>query len=923
MKKYFITLIALLLSLAASAAVQYNGLWYNLNTNDNTAEVVSSQGSQYSGNISIPTWAYYQNTSYKVTSIGNSAFEGCVDVTSVSIPSSVTSIGNGAFWQCSSLKSVYIPDGVKTIGEGAFHNCFNLVSVFIPSSVTSIGSSAFSNCTNLTQVISLIQVPFSINNNVFTTYSTTTLFTPKGTKSAYLAKSGWKKFTNINDEQKRTIHVATAGTLSDYISDCEKYYLEELTLSGELNGTDIFLIRKMAGIYHYTTGRRFDGATYYDTDGILKSLDISNAKIVQGGDAYMATDDRFDFPGVTMSDIDVVHYYTKDDCISALMFYGTRLESIILPNSAISIERAAFRECSHLTSIEIPRNVKNIDISSSWDNPYRISLFCGCTSLSSIEVSEDNNVYDSRNGCNAIIRTKDNTLISGYRNTRIPNSVTSIGNHAFSYCSGLSSLTLPNSVTSIGAYAFSGCSGLTTITSEIQNPFAIDDYVFSNYATATLVVPDGKKSAYKNTAGWSKFQNIVEVGQGDIIGQEFENNGIRYKIGENNTVSVIQRSQKYSGDVVIPSHVSYNGVNYTVTTIGSMAFGNYCTELTSITIPPTVTCIEEDAFFDYLISLNAVHISDLNAWCSISINGAYSDTCPFNWAKHLYLNGEEIKDLVIPGGVTSINNATFYGCSGLTSITISNSVTSIGSYAFAYCSELTSLTIPNSVTSIGSSAFNGCVDLVRIVSRSKIPPTCESGTFSSKAYCTVWVPKGCRDAYLKANEWKDFKEIKEIDGDINLDGKVNKADIDALVTYIMHGTPAIYGTIADLNNDENVNAADVVTLVNLLNNGGLSTEFQPYFGNNNGNSIVTSIVCTLNNERNEAILLTKCELYCNNSQVSYKSYSGGSSSTVAAGGSKDCSFTGLSMPANSSNFSVVWYYTYNGESYTYRCDMTK
>ena len=923
MKKYFITLIALLLSLAASAAVQYNGLWYNLNTNDNTAEVVSSQGSQYSGNISIPTWAYYQNTSYKVTSIGNSAFEGCVDVTSVSIPSSVTSIGNGAFWQCSSLKSVYIPDGVKTIGEGAFHNCFNLVSVFIPSSVTSIGSSAFSNCTNLTQVISLIQVPFSINNNVFTTYSTTTLFTPKGTKSAYLAKSGWKKFTNINDEQKRTIHVATAGTLSDYISDCEKYYLEELTLSGELNGTDIFLIRKMAGIYHYTTGRRFDGATYYDTDGILKSLDISNAKIVQGGDAYMATDDRFDFPGVTMSDIDVVHYYTKDDCISALMFYGTRLESIILPNSAISIERAAFRECSHLTSIEIPRNVKNIDISSSWDNPYRISLFCGCTSLSSIEVSEDNNVYDSRNGCNAIIRTKDNTLISGYRNTRIPNSVTSIGNHAFSYCSGLSSLTLPNSVTSIGAYAFSGCSGLTTITSEIQNPFAIDDYVFSNYATATLVVPDGKKSAYKNTAGWSKFQNIVEVGQGDIIGQEFENNGIRYKIGENNTVSVIQRSQKYSGDVVIPSHVSYNGVNYTVTTIGSMAFGNYCTELTSITIPPTVTCIEEDAFFDYLISLNAVHISDLNAWCSISINGAYSDTCPFNWAKHLYLNGEEIKDLVIPGGVTSINNATFYGCSGLTSITISNSVTSIGSYAFAYCSELTSLTIPNSVTSIGSSAFNGCVDLVRIVSRSKIPPTCESGTFSSKAYCTVWVPKGCRDAYLKANEWKDFKEIKEIDGDINLDGKVSKADIDALVTYIMYGTPAIYGTIADLNNDENVNAADVVTLVNLLNNGGLSTEFQPYFGNNNGNSIVTSIVCTLNNERNEAILLTKCELYCNNSQVSYKSYSGGSSSTVAAGGSKDCSFTGLSMPANSSNFSVVWYYTYNGESYTYRCDMTK
>ena len=718
MKKAFITLIALLLSLAASAAVQYNGLWYNLNTNDNTAEVVASQGAQYSGKISIQTWVYYQNTSYKVTSIGNSAFEGCVDVTSVSIPSSVTSIGNGAFWQCSSLKSVYIPDGVKTIGEGAFHNCFNLVSVFIPSSVTSIGSSAFSNCNNLTQVFSLIQNPFSINNNVFTTYSTTTLFTPKGTKSAYLAKSGWKEFTTINDEQKRTINVATAGTLPNLISENEMYYIEELTLSGELNGTDIRFIRNMSGIdYDSKYHSIYTGPFHYfniSTPGILKILDISDTKIVGGGDWYYAeTHDGGDIEN---------EYGTGNNIISTYMFYGCKLTSIRIPNSVTSIYDDAFSSCISLTSLTIP------------------------------------------------------------------NSVTSIGKNAFACCISLTSITIPNSVTSIGWSAFGGCTGLTSIT--------------------------------------------------------------------------------------IPN---------SVTTIGSSAF-------------------------------------DGTGWYNNQPNGlVYAGNVAYRYKGTMPNN----TSITIKDGTVGIAGSAFSGCSGLTSITIPNSVANIGEWAFYSCNELSSLLIPSSVTSIGGSAFNGCEDLVRIVSSSKIPPTCESGAFSSKAYCTVWVPMGCREAYLKANEWKDFKEIKEIDGDINLDGKVNKADIDALVTYIMHGTPAIYGTIADLNNDEKVNTADVVMLVNLLNNGGLSTEFQPYFGNDNGNSVVTSIVCTLNNDRKEAIQLTKCELYCNNSLVSYKSYSGGSSSTVAAGGSKDCSFTGLSMLANSSNFSVVWYYTYNGESYTYRCDLTE
>lgn len=361
-------LLATLLPLTTSSEIiKYGSLWYNLQYSSAcdciTAEVVASQDDPYSGIITIPQ-SFYRGETCIVTSIGNSAFEGCVDVTSVSIPSSVTSIGNAAFWQCSSLESVYIPEGVTTIGEGAFHNCFNLVSVVLPSSVTSIGNSAFSNCNNLSQVISRIQNPFSINNNVFTTYSTTTLVIPKGTKSSYQAKTGWKKFTNINDDpSKLTIHVATAGTLSLFIPDDNKYQIEELTLSGELNGTDFRLIRDMAGVS--CNFKKYQGAFYPETNGILKSLDISNIHIVEGGNGYTIVDEDYYYgSGGTSFPENYYDLNTKHNCISTLLFYKTKFKSIILPNSVTIIEGEAFKECSALTSVTIPNEVTSIGSSA-------------------------------------------------------------------------------------------------------------------------------------------------------------------------------------------------------------------------------------------------------------------------------------------------------------------------------------------------------------------------------------------------------------------------------------------------------------------------------------------------------------------------------------------------------------------------------
>ncbi len=155
-----------------------------------------------------------------------------------------------------------------------------------------------------------------------------------------------------------------------------------------------------------------------------------------------------------------------------------------------------------------------------------------------------------------------------------------------------------------------------------------------------------------------------------------------------------------SGDLTIPSTVTYNGTTYSVTSIGDNAFYQ-CSGLTSITIPNSVTSIEYNAF------------QGCTGLTSVTIPNSVTSIGPGAFCDCSGLTGT----LTIPNSVTSIGNSAFNGCSGITgTLTIPNSVTSIGEYAFKGCSGLTgTLTIPNSVTYIGERAFYDCSGLTAII----------------------------------------------------------------------------------------------------------------------------------------------------------------------------------------------------------------
>ena len=439
------------------------------------------------------------------------------------------------------------------------------------------------------------------------------------------------------------------------------------------------------------------------------------------------------------------------------------LTSIIVPKSVIYIGQSAFLYCSGLSSITLPfleesdsyqylkyimggyidgtyfpQNLKEVIITGGSYIPKR--AFYNCENITSIS---------------------------------LPNTIKSIGDEAFYWCRSLTSIIIPDSVTSIGNDAFAMCLNLTTMTipffgkyipSTLENVIlsgitSIPSYVLLNCRELTSIsIPNTVTNI-----SWQAF-----YGCGNLNYSTYDN--AKYLGNEDNPyyalisfddaeICEINDSCKIIADNAFKSCTTLTSayISESVTSIGKKAFGD-CKNLTSIEIPNSVVGIDDNAF-DGCSKLEAVIIGDsvkrigdymfknCTGLNSITIGKSVTDI-----GKYAFNNCEKISSITIPDSVTNIGKGAFFGCSGLTSITISNAVSSIVDSVFSNCTNLKSLTIGNSVASIGAKAFSGCSSLKEIICLVSTPPSITEDPFTNTD--TIFVPNKYVDVYKKTAIWR-------------------------------------------------------------------------------------------------------------------------------------------------------------------------
>lgn len=604
---------------------------------------------------------------YTVKTIGKNAFMYKSTVSEVTMPNSITKIGEGAFNWCGAskvvmsenidticakafrgsswyLSTINFPERIKYIGDEAFYGLYQIsCNIYLPKDIY-IGDRVFYNCSRITEVtiegtpshigdaalnlIGLTTVnvltstpPDFDPSQVFTLegepiLSDVTLNVPTGAKENFTEDSRWNVFGIINEKDfneeeqtpsRKSIEMEEAGTLEELLSDTDTKQLRRLDISGPLNGDDIAVIRSL-------------------TSTSLDSLDISNVKIVEGGDAYY----------VSL----LGEFYTQNDTIGECMFYNcSSLKYINMPKSVTCIGDNAFKNCTSLAQVIIGENTKSIGSLS----------FSTCYALKEIN---------------------------------IPNSVTDLGSYAFASCNALQNVTLSENITKIKEYTFYFCSALQSVNIPESVESIMSCAFFNCQQLTNIFIPKNVKSielgAFDRCYSLEAFnvdtENQYYTTENGVLFNKEKSSLERYPLGKTDTAYTIPESV-----IVVQPNAFWEANLQEITmsdnteTLGENVFA-YCENLVYIRLSEKIKSISKNTFLN-CSSLKEIqlpqNLEEIKMQAFMSTTNLQKIIIP----ERIRIIGEAtfwgctaLEEVTLPANVELIEGAAFFNCSALKSI---------------------------------------------------------------------------------------------------------------------------------------------------------------------------------------------------------------------------------------------------------------
>ena len=683
-----------------------------------------------------------------ISSIGDYAFCGS-NITSVTIPFSVTSLGNSAFQGCSGLEQIQFLGDAPSMEANVFQN--DTAAVFYPA-----GNDTWTE---------------AMRKN----YGGRLTWIAADTAAVIAFGACGETLYWMLDENGLLL-ISGSGAMEDWTEETEVpwyAYRESIITAKILGGAD----RIGSFAFHCCTGLQevtiLDGAETIGEQAFagcrsLEGVNLPDSVTSIGDSAFRncvslryaglptslrsIEDGAFEGCGA-LGAVSIPQGVTR---IGDRAFSGcAALEKAILPDSLTEVGSEAFAGCGKLVTADLPDSVRSLG-SGAFANCCMLSrqiipaglsriqdsTFSNCRSLTSVTIPEavtEIGEYAFHN-CVSLrsadfptsLRSIENGAFEGcgaLGAVSIPQGVTRIGDRAFSGCAALENAILPDSLTEIGSEAFAGCGKLVTadlpdsVRSLGSGAFA-NCYTLSrqNIPAGISCIQDSTFSYCNSLASITVPETVKEIGK-----NAFQNCG-------GLSVVTLAPGVRSIGEEAFAQCVSLTALTLpsTLKTVDQRAFAG-CSKLRSVTLPSSIDSFGKAAF-ENCEQIQTVFLDDLDWWLALPdyydanlrlphgdlyLNGALLEeiTVPETVTKlreYVFFRCRSLRRVVLPAGLREIGNSAFGGCSSLTEVTIPEGVTTIGDEAFFDCSALSRLRLPSSVTSLGSSAFYGCTSLTEV-----------------------------------------------------------------------------------------------------------------------------------------------------------------------------------------------------------------